>query len=253
MWLYLALGSALFLGLYDIAKKKASENNGVLQVLFVATALSTLFLIPWLFKYESDIHSHLLLLIKAIIVTTSWAEPIENVRVGFIGLGMRGPGAVMRFTYLENATIVALCDLLQDRVEAQQKALAERGVCDVAGYWGEDAWMQVCDRDDIDLIYLAVPWQYHTKMAVYAMEHGKHVAVEVSTPDNPSYLRDECSKPWPQGLFRESDTRLRGGPCYIPYANPPDTNPNTGRDYGYMPLPRGLSPRTAPSAPYSAK
>lgn len=107
------------------------------------------------------------------------AEPIENVRVGFIGLGMRGPGAVMRFTYLENATIVALCDLLQDRVEAQQKALAERGVCDVAGYWGEDAWMQVCDRDDIDLIYLAVPWQYHTKMAIYAMEHGKHVAVEV--------------------------------------------------------------------------
>lgn len=81
MWLYLALGSALFLGLYDIAKKKASENNGVLQVLFVATALSTLFLIPWLFKYESDIHSHLLLLIKAIIVTTSWISGMVALKL----------------------------------------------------------------------------------------------------------------------------------------------------------------------------
>ncbi len=72
MWLYLALASALLLGLYDIAKKKSSQNNGVLQILLVATALSTLFLSPWLFKYETDLHSHLALLVKAVIVTSSW-------------------------------------------------------------------------------------------------------------------------------------------------------------------------------------
>lgn len=107
------------------------------------------------------------------------ADSIENVRVGFIGLGMRGPGAVDRFTYLEDATIVALCDLLEERVKAEQKKLADKGINEVDGYWGEQAWKQVCEREDIDLIYLAVPWQYHTQMAVYAMEHGKHVAVEV--------------------------------------------------------------------------
>ena len=32
---------------------------------------------------------------------------------------------------------------------------------------------------DIDLIYITAPWSWHTPMAVYAMEHGKHVAVEV--------------------------------------------------------------------------
>ncbi len=72
MWLYLALASALLLGLYDIAKKKSAQNNGVLQILLVATALSTLFLSPWLFKYPMDIHSHLALLVKAAIVTSSW-------------------------------------------------------------------------------------------------------------------------------------------------------------------------------------
>ncbi|MCQ2135993.1 MAG: Gfo/Idh/MocA family oxidoreductase, partial [Bacteroidales bacterium] len=46
-------------------------------------------------------------------------------------------------------------------------------------YSGEDGYKALCERDDIDLVYLAVPWQYHTSMAVYAMEHGKHVAIEV--------------------------------------------------------------------------
>ncbi len=107
------------------------------------------------------------------------AEPIETIRVGFIGLGMRGPGAVERFTYLDHTRIVALCDLLEDRALKQQDFLKSKGISDVDAYWGEDAWKEVCERDDIDLIYLAVPWQYHTAMAVYAMEHGKHVAVEV--------------------------------------------------------------------------
>ncbi len=81
MWLYLALLSALMLGLYDIAKKKASQNNGVLQILLVATALSTLFLSPWLFKYDVMGHEHLLLLLKAVIVTSSWISGMVALKM----------------------------------------------------------------------------------------------------------------------------------------------------------------------------
>ena len=42
---------------------------------------------------------------------------IDTVRVGFIGLGMRGPGAVVRWTHIPGTKIVALCDLLPERVE----------------------------------------------------------------------------------------------------------------------------------------
>ena len=35
---------------------------------------------------------------------------MECVRVGFVGLGMRGPGAVERFTHIPGVQIVALCD-----------------------------------------------------------------------------------------------------------------------------------------------
>lgn len=72
MWIYLALGSAVLLGLYDIAKKQATSKNGVLQILLVATALSTIFLSPFLFKYETDLHSHVLLFVKGLIVSISW-------------------------------------------------------------------------------------------------------------------------------------------------------------------------------------
>ena len=44
--------------------------------------------------------------------------PMETVRVGFIGLGMRGPGAVERFTHLDGVEIKALCDLYPERVES---------------------------------------------------------------------------------------------------------------------------------------
>ena len=47
-------------------------------------------------------------------------DPIENVRIGFIGLGMRGPDAVDRMTYIDGVTVVALCDIEPDRVEAVQ-------------------------------------------------------------------------------------------------------------------------------------
>lgn len=116
------------------------------------------------------------------------AEPIDTVRVGFIGLGMRGPSAVDRFTHIEGVEITAFCDLYPERVAASQRILTSRGLAPAAEYSGEDGWKELCDRSDIDLVYIATPWLTHTPMAVYAMEHGKHVAIEVPA----AVSIDEC-------------------------------------------------------------
>lgn len=108
------------------------------------------------------------------------AEPIEHVRIGLVGLGDRGTGAVHRFPYLEDASLVALCDLYPDRVENAQQVLESHGAPRAKyEFTGEEGYKQLCELEDIDLVYLAVPWQLHTPIAVYAMEHGKHVAIEV--------------------------------------------------------------------------
>ncbi len=113
------------------------------------------------------------------------APKIPVVRIGFIGLGMRGPGAVSRWTQIPNTKIVALADLRPERVEAGQKILDKNNVARAAEYSGsEDAWKQLCERDDIDLVYIATDWKHHVPMALYAMEKGKHVAIEVPAAMN---------------------------------------------------------------------
>ncbi len=108
------------------------------------------------------------------------ASKLDTVRVGFIGLGMRGPGAVRRFTHIPGTKIVALCDIYEEKVEKAQTILDKAGLPRAVSYSGSEvSWKELCERDDIDLVYIATDWKNHAEMMVYAMEQGKHVACEV--------------------------------------------------------------------------
>lgn len=106
-------------------------------------------------------------------------DPIETVRIAFIGLGNRGKGAVRRYTYLEGVEIAALCDVVPENVVKAQAILAGAGLPEADGYTGPEDWKRVCEREDIDLVYICTHWDLHAPIAVYAMEQGKHVATEV--------------------------------------------------------------------------
>ena len=117
------------------------------------------------------------------------APKLERVRVGIIGLGQRGPGAVERMSYIEGVDLVALCDQFEDRVEKMQQLLQKQGLPRAKSYSGsKDAWKALCESPDVDLVYICTPWAYHTPMAVYAMEQGKHAATEVPA----AKTIDEC-------------------------------------------------------------
>ncbi len=108
------------------------------------------------------------------------APKLETVRLGIIGLGQRGPGAVERMSNIEGVEIVALCDKDLDRVARCQKILDKHGLPKAKEYGGTpDSWKELCENPDIDLVYTCTPWELHTPIMVYAMEHGKHAATEV--------------------------------------------------------------------------
>ena len=109
------------------------------------------------------------------------AEPIETVHIGVVGLGMRGSEAVRRLVQIPGAEIVALCDLLPDRVESSQQFISKKGKPVPAGaYSGEqESWRGLCEQADVDLVYICTDWLNHYPIAMYAMECGKHVAIEV--------------------------------------------------------------------------
>lgn len=107
------------------------------------------------------------------------APKLDTVRIGFIGLGNRGPAAVIRMSKIEGVDIKGLCDLRPEKANAANKLL-EGGPHKPEIYTDNpEAWKKMCDRKDIDLIYIATPWYMHTPMAVYAMNAGKHVCTEV--------------------------------------------------------------------------
>ena len=110
--------------------------------------------------------------------------PIKNLRVAFVGLGMRGPWAVWRFSAIPGVEIVALCDYEYRRAEKCQKYLREQGLMPADIYYGEYGYKAICERNDIDLVYIATDWNHHFPIAKYAMECGKHTAIEVPSAMN---------------------------------------------------------------------
>ena len=108
------------------------------------------------------------------------AEPMDSVRIGVVGLGMRGADAANRLTFVPGARITAICDIDTSRVNKVMARYAARNYGPVATYGGEEeSWKQLCEDPNVDLVYVVTDWKHHTPIAKYAMEQGKHTAIEV--------------------------------------------------------------------------
>ncbi|MBR4734536.1 MAG: Gfo/Idh/MocA family oxidoreductase [Bacteroidales bacterium] len=111
------------------------------------------------------------------------AEPIADVGIGVVGLGDRGSGAVHRLSYVPGSHVAAICDVEPDRAEKNLKVLESRGMTAKVYTGDEEAYKQLCEDPDVDLVYICTDWIHHVPVALYAMEHGKHVALEVPSAE----------------------------------------------------------------------
>ena len=109
---------------------------------------------------------------------------MKTVRVGFVGLGMRGPSAVADFSLIPGVEIVALCDYEKERAEKQNERLRKQGLAPATVYYGAEGYKELCKRSDIDLVYIATDWDHHAIVAKCALENGKNVADEVPSAMN---------------------------------------------------------------------
>jgi predicted dehydrogenase len=107
------------------------------------------------------------------------APKLETVRIGFVGIGNRGYGAVERMARIEGVQIRALCDLRPERVNLAKQLVAASGHKPALYSGDATVWKKLCERDDLDVVYILTPWALHTPIAVFSMEHDKHVCVEV--------------------------------------------------------------------------
>ena len=118
-------------------------------------------------------------------------DPIEQVKVAFIGVGNRGSGHVKQMAELHpKARITAICDIRDEYAQKSVDLVKEKGQNPKKYSGTEEAWKEMVKRDDIDLVIIATPWKDHVPMCVYTMQQGKHVAVEVPA----AYTVEDCWK-----------------------------------------------------------
>lgn len=104
----------------------------------------------------------------------------ETVRIGLIGLGNRGMGMLTGWAAVPGAVVTAVCDIRADRATRAADRLVADGrprPAEVAG--SEDSAAQLCEREDVDFVYIATPWEFHYPHGRAAMLGGKHVGIEL--------------------------------------------------------------------------
>ena len=117
------------------------------------------------------------------------ADPIDIVRVGFVGVGGMGGAHVRTFLGLEGIEIVALCDIDSARNEEVSSWVTDDGRAPPAMYGRHETdFVRMCETEDLDLVFTATPWEWHVPVCVSAMENGKHAATEVPA----AYTTDDC-------------------------------------------------------------
>lgn len=108
------------------------------------------------------------------------APPIENVRIGMVGVGGQGGAHVRNFLGIAGCTINAVCDIDAERADSVAAWITEKGQPRPRLYTRSDTdYERLCAEQDLDLIFIATPWRWHVPIAVAAMLAGKHVATEV--------------------------------------------------------------------------
>ena len=115
----------------------------------------------------------------------------RRVRVGFIGIGGRGTAAVHRVSMIPGVDVVALCDKRQERVDENLAWLRERkypSVDRIKTYVGDEAYKDLCDFCDCDVVYCATPWALHQPVGLRGLLGGKIALIEVTS----ALTVDEC-------------------------------------------------------------
>ena len=105
--------------------------------------------------------------------------PMERVRVGISGIGRRGTEAIKRLSKIPGLVVTAIADIEQYRLDEGNAELEKMGKPRAHAFLGPESFRAVADDPEVDLVYVTAPWPIHVPAAVYALEAGKHCAVEV--------------------------------------------------------------------------
>ena len=105
----------------------------------------------------------------------------NNLRLAFIGVGLRGTNHLNNVLQRKDVEIIAICDLDNKRIDIALDKIknAKHKAPKVFGKNDYD-YRNLLELQEIDAVIISTPWLWHTKMAVDSMKAGKYTGLEVS-------------------------------------------------------------------------
>ncbi len=110
------------------------------------------------------------------------SEQKSKIRLGFIGVGLRGQNHLEEALKRKDIEVIAICDPdTESAIPRSRKIIQNAGVRKkVAEYAkGEYDYRNLLRRDDVDAVIVSTPWEWHAVQGVDAMKAGKAVGMEV--------------------------------------------------------------------------
>lgn len=105
---------------------------------------------------------------------------LDKVRLGFIGVGARGPGHLDAAMNCEGVEIKAICDPHLPSANNAAAMVKKAGRPDAKLYTnGDHDFKRMLANEELDAVFISTPWEWHVPMSVEAMKNGVHALVEV--------------------------------------------------------------------------
>ncbi len=116
-------------------------------------------------------------------------KPLDLVRIGFVGCGGMGRNHIKNLSSMPGVSITALCDIEPTHAARASAMIQDAGhPAPVLYTRGPGDYERLCAEADLDLVYTATPWEFHTPVCISAMQNGKHAVTEVPA----AVTLDEC-------------------------------------------------------------
>ena len=105
----------------------------------------------------------------------------DKLKVGLIGVGLRGTNHVNNLLLRDDVIITAICDIDPSRITLNLDNLKKFGQKKPEVFGANDLdYRNLLAMKDVDAVIIATPWLWHTRMAKDAMLAGKYAGLEVS-------------------------------------------------------------------------
>jgi len=105
---------------------------------------------------------------------------VNKVRIGIIGVGMRGQNHLEMMLNRADVEVIAMADPSPIMMATAQQQITKSGKKAAVEYGkGNLDYKNLLKRDDIDAVIIATPWEWHIPQAIDALNAGKIPGVEV--------------------------------------------------------------------------